>query len=261
MWADFLSFLGLLLTVVALVLTLYQLYCASRQARVLETIAQSQSTRYLGTLAEYLPFVVKVIESARDRLEICTGTSLHGILTDHSGWRDHHAALVRSFDSENLKVDITCSDKNNRERLAVFQFKDKSEEAWNIWKGNSDVKKKLDTVIKSHGLEKQYTIETLTRDQFTEILCYLTEVVIKADYHGRNLIFTQCSTFIMNYFWIADRREAVFAFLCQSSDAVAHGFYTSDPRLISALLELKDNYNRRFSITDEFDSKNLTGDT
>jgi hypothetical protein len=139
--------------------------------------------------------------------------------------------------SQKIPVSIVVPSKPYRDQITQKQYEDKREaEKWTKWK--SEKADKIQHLLQFNA--PNFSPEQITIDEFLSVLTDRQDNLISKEFQGMDV--TQCAALITTFFWIIDEREAIIAFLTLSSKAVVHGFYTNDGRLISALLEVKQQY-------------------
>jgi hypothetical protein len=80
-------------------------------------------------------------------------------------------------------------------------------------------------------------IEELNLDEYVDLCVEFHRELEGNIFRGLNVNHIPSVSSV--YFWIADKREAIFAIPSYSSDASEFGFRTTDRSLISALFNLK----------------------
>lgn len=230
------STIGLIATIIALVLSLKQLRQAHCQTRELEGIGRSLSTRYVGKFPAFLPELVSLIESAERDLVIFCDFPAYARFSDPQRWLEYRQVLERKNRHNGFKLNFTCFDRQHRliESRAQFGVTPETLEEW-----------RRDTAHREmlQGLVNEYrvvaTIEDVDPGTFLELL-------ERADTQVLDQVLTPPAMVrelpvIPLFFWIADGKEAIFAFPSGGSE---YGFRTIDSQLISAFLDLVRQYHR-----------------
>lgn len=233
-----LSLVGLSLTVIALAIAAWQSFEAKRQATLLQSISSALSTRFLGTFPEYLPQVASLLSRATRRIDICVGTPTHGVLSARASWLDCQHELEKKGQNK-VPISIACPDKVHRDQITVAQFRARRG-TWDQWKSEGEHAENIREFLKYNA--PHLVASEISFEQFLGELADLEDRVVAERFRGMQVV--ECPALITTYFWAIDEREAIFAFLSLSASTVAHGFYTNDIKLIAALLEMKEQYER-----------------
>lgn len=229
------------LTVVALLLALIQMFEARLQAKKLKDVKESLSTRYIGPFPEFLPQIVTMLQQANRKIVISCDCPSYGIFSHHRAWRDYVKTIEEKMDN-NVKVSLTCPDSNMRDHFNREQFAKEGED-WDYWKKSKPIADRLSIILPSRLPETN--IDSLTRESFLRMLEkadleMLTGAFARAEKH-------EIPMFVSMFFWIIDDSQAIFSFSTMSEQNSEHGFYTVDMKLISAFLETRDRYHRHIS--------------
>jgi hypothetical protein len=263
-WGLIITIIGALVTVVSAVLTIRALSLAKKQnnqaidqtielqqlageqnkvtnkiteiANELDRIQESLSTRYIGTIKDYLPLVVDQIKTAEKSITILCDFPAYGYFTDNDSYKKYRIAIRDRIDNA-IKVSLMCLDKNcradsNRKVLSI------TEENWKGWKQNQEHGNWL------HNLG--YNNEDIDKLRVEDFLADLESVDQEMlDIYCKGADLEDVNALIPFDFWIIDDRKAIFAFSTYSGDASQYGFLTLDEKLISALKDIKDRYHRK----------------
>jgi len=230
-----LTVIGLFLTAIALGLSVWQTLAARTQARDLDKVRRSLTTRFIGEFPDYLPEIVALVKRARKEVIIFCDFPTYGYFSDHSNWLNYRHAIDDKL-NQDVKVSLTCPNKRRRLEFNKEQFA-KEGEKWEAWRQEKKTIERLRMILPSHT-----EIADLTRDGFLKILenadqKMLKETFARAEKH-------EIDIFMPTFFWIADSNEAIFTFSTYSEDASEYGFYTLDQKLISALKNIRERYHR-----------------
>jgi hypothetical protein len=244
------TIISALVTVVSAILTVSALLLAKKQtgeqnkvtseiteiANKLARIQESLSTRYIGTIKDYLPLVVDQIKRAEKSITILCDFPAYGYFTDHDSYKKYRIAIMERIDND-IKVSMMCLDKDcradsNRKVLSI------TEGNWKGWKRNREHRNWL------HNLD--YNNEDIDKLKVEDFLTALESVDHEMlDTYCKGADIEDINALIPFDFWIIDDRRAVFAFSTYSGDASQYGFFTLDEKLISALNDIKDRYHRK----------------
>ena len=129
--------LELLLTLVALLLTVTALFVAVRQlrqgremAKILKDLSQSVSTEYVGAFPEFMPMIVKLLGMAEKKVKIMCDIPAYGNYSNHKEYLRYFAALA-DLNAREVHVRLTVyTEEKEREALAV-QFDEPFEKLQN----------------------------------------------------------------------------------------------------------------------------------
>jgi hypothetical protein len=225
---------GLILTIVGIALSYFQLYRARGHAETLRTIQDSLSTRFIGEFPSFLSKIVELIQGARQSITIVCDFPAYARFSDPANWREYRHEIERKI-QDNVRVSITCL---NAERRLDFSRKQFSRERnWDEWKRRPDNEKKLLDLANTTNRD---TINNLTQEGFYGLmeqadLAMLGEQLARAEKREIN-------SNLPLYFWLVDEQRAIFAIPSYSDQATEYGFITYDPKLISAFKEMTELY-------------------
>lgn len=239
MYIDVIDVLIPLLTVAALLFSLYQVLQARKHALHLGEIKNSLSTRFLGVFPSYLSELNRLLERANDSIHICYAYPSHGLFSDHAQWLRGRNIITEQRDRR-VEISITCSDQAHRDQLAVAQFRPFMP-TWESWKASDSAREKFELFMRDHS---SLGPEAVTPEQFFALISKIQDQTLYRDFRGIQV--TECSVLITNFFWVVDKKEAIFSIVSLAPGSIAHGFYTTDSRLISAFLELKKQFESSF---------------
>lgn len=236
MTMDIFSLFTWIATVVALMLSVWQLWAARAQTKQLVEIHRSVSTRYIGTFPSYLPEIAATVQDAKDELIIFCDFPAYGCFSDPSGWLRYRHAIERQLLEKKVRVDLICLSDIARHKMAEKYY----DQSWLDQKRISDSKfvEKIARYLKVCGVnDNPNTITSLTLTKHLETDD--TEALLRT-FRGAHI--TQVAEYVPLYFWISDRKQAIFAFPGFADLSIEHGFATTDTKLLNAFLEVKERY-------------------
>lgn len=237
--------LGLILGILALVLAIWHLREIKLQARELKTQAntleqtqRSLSTRYIGEFPDYIPEIVDLIENARKEVLIFCDFPAYGHFSNHATWLNYrHAIELKSLNQ--VRLSLMCLTEGGRYKLNHEQFS-KAEQGWEEWKREQKVRDQIHSLLQSHKCAK--TIDEISREEFVNLLEETNKQMLNGALARAETL--EVDGYMPLYFWLVDKKEAIFAIPSFSGEHTEYGFSTSDPKLISAFVEMRERYYR-----------------
>ena len=207
------------------------------QAAKLEETQRSLSTRYIGEFPEYLPLIVSLIKQAQKEVLVFCDIPAYGHFSDYTNWLEYRYVIEKQ--SGKIPVSLTCLNKEWRNKTHDEQFTEK-ELAWDEWKKEAKIREQLQRYLQINS--RSVNVETLSKQEFADM-------VEETDNQMLSGVFATCdimevAAYIPLYFWLVDKKEAIFTIPSYSNKHSEYGFFTSDPRLISAFIEMKERYHR-----------------
>ena len=210
---------------------------ARNHTTALEEVRGSLSTRYIGQFPQYYPSIVELVGRAKQNILIFCDFPAYGSLTDPKSWLNYKHTLERKMQQDDMKVAVTCLDKDRRNAAFRDQLY-RPGEGWNEWKAKPTSLEQLKTLLKWHGREKD--VGGLDEEEFFRILEDDEERMLKETFARAETC--ELDTYVPLHFWLIDDDvSAIFAI--PSTSAIEYGFSTTDPRLISALKDMRDRYH------------------
>jgi hypothetical protein len=213
-------------------------------------------TRYVGPFPDYISRLAELIEGAAESLVVVCDVPAFGYISNHSAWDRYSKAIHSKVPKEN--IELVYYDKNQRHMHYRWQFASKEdseiENAWDVQKQDSKFKENVESLL-AHEMRlaklsgKTTTFEAMSFKDFEHVL---------EDINSRSLNFefgntrkTPSNKQLSLYFWIADKKRAVFSIPTSRGGFRGSystiGFETADPNLIAAMLELKEYYKSDIS--------------
>jgi phosphatidylserine/phosphatidylglycerophosphate/cardiolipin synthase-like enzyme len=196
-------------------------------------IEKSLSTRHIGTIKDYLPVVVREIQSAEKSISILCDFPAYGYFMDHSSYQEYRLAILSKID-KGVKVSLMCLNEacradSNRKVLSI------TDDNWDVCKRsqkNHDVLHKL-------GYSSEH-FNDLRLEDFLNDLEAVDRKILNGFFSGATI--ETVNTLLPFDFWLIDDSRAIFAFSPYSGDASQHGFLTLDEKLVAGFEYIKDRY-------------------
>ena len=233
---NILGVISLIVGALALILGLVQSWEAKKQTKRLKAhsdalglITDSLSTRYIGQFPDYLVSVTNLIESAKSELNIIKGNPTPAYFSDPTLWVNYSQAIERKSHS-GIAVNMICMTEHQRKDRLAQQFPT-SKEKWDDWIKNNHSKV-------SHFLKFGYSKtkpEDLNFKVFLDLLLSTQTKMLNESFKSKGVEVLEIDQVMPVQVWIADRKQAVFSIQALPTNTISHGFYTSDPRIVSAL--------------------------
>ena len=226
--------IGLVLTVVALALAVWQTWAANRQARALLLISNALSTKYLGTFPEYMPYVGNLIERAKRELLIICTMPTHGVFSVHEMWLSMKHAIEMALLPDH-KVMVSCVFANAATRRTFLEAQFRVAKAdWSTWRSNPANASRLQYFLKKFG--RGGDIQELTFDGFLNLFDSAANEEFTTTYKGAEVLEVNYRPPL--YMWVVDGKEAIFGISTTTPSYIAEAFWTADARLINALINM-----------------------
>lgn len=230
---NLITIVSLVLTIVALGLAGWQTWAANRQTRHLLDIAGAVSTRYLGTYPGYLPQLVTLLGRVESELLLCSAIPVHGAFRAPDQWLKMKQQLERILHSpERPHVTAVFADKFSRRDHLVGQFKAELAD-WDRWRCVPENVVRIKEFAERFGYSK--SIESMSSDNFIDLIELSAQENIQSTFRGAKIFYSNSRHPL--HIWIADRKAAIFAFPVIAPHFVVHAFWTSDDKLIAALVD------------------------
>lgn len=232
--------IGMTFTIIALTLALIQLRDARIQTSNLVRIRESLSTRYIAQFPEYVPAIVELFEQARTEILIVCDVPTYGFLSDRTTWLKYRQALETKIENDVI-VKIECLSESRMTDLVNEQF-NLSAEDFTEWKNVDTNREKLEAFLRYDY--PSWTLSELALDDFLGLVASYAARTTEASFAGA--LVQELNFNMPLYFWIVDRTQAIFAIptFAQRDFGFTYGFYTSDTRLVGALLALAELYEQ-----------------
>lgn len=230
---------GLLCAVVALIVGLVHIREIHSTLKTLHDVQDSLSTRFIGQFPEFFPEIVTLLKSAKREIVIFCDLPAYASFSDPHTFLDYQQTLERKIKDEEVRTTLTCLGPAFRQNAIVEQFFGNGVE-WNEWKNHLEHKKSLRRFLALH--KRTTPIDELAKEEFLKILEAIGNRTIEDTLAGAEV--RQIDTYIPLYFWLIDGMDAVFSIPSSDEITLEYGFATTDQKLISALVEMRDQYHR-----------------
>jgi hypothetical protein len=233
---DWLTVISLLLAVSALVLAGQHLREGTRHTSRLEFVANSLSTRYVGQFPDYLEDAVTVLESARCQIRILVWMPGPAFFSQPTTFVRYNQAIERKARDPGVNVQLICLNGRLRHERLTIQFQQGSEDEWSLWREENASRLEIflrqdDDLVPQHIAFGTF----VERNAFhqSQVLDYLRRCGVTTIEVDQNITVQA---------WIADDTQAIFS-IHSSTSRSSYGLYTSDPRLVAALISMTEHYS------------------
>ena len=227
------NILALVVTLIALILSIWQLLQARDQTNKLHEIHNSLSTRYIAPFPEYMSEVIKRIEQARTDVQIMVEFPAHCCFTDRESWLKYNYVIQQKRE-KGVLFDLTCPIESRR-RAYSYEELSIVDGIWKEWKKKPKYRERLMKILPAGS-----NIDSLSIDDLVDTLENYDKKVLKDVFAGADV--KELDRFMPLYFWIVDGEVAIFAFSVFGEETKGYGFFTSDQRFIKALIDIKSRY-------------------
>lgn len=230
-----LTVMGLLLTAVALVLSIVQHRQSKQHARRLGLISESMSTKFLGNFPDYLGPLVEVIERAEQELVVVCTIPGHGSYSAKH-WHLRYRQAIEKKIAEGVEVSLLTSTATAREQFLSEQFA-LAAHHWDEWYADNEEHAR-EVLVPSYC--SQADVEDLNFERLMRCFESMNLDTLKALRAATSIELYD--DLLHLWVWVIDRREAVFVLPSFAGGTrgglrKAYGFRTLDQRLVSSLLD------------------------
>lgn len=237
------SIVALILTLIAMALSIGQSIVAKRQTNHLKSIHDSLSTRYIGRFPSYLHDILKILETAKKEITIVCDVPSFGAFSDPNSWLEYRHILDKKI-AEGVDVSLIVLNKEKRRTIYHEQFGNLKTN-WEEWVDASITNLLKKPVFKKFKTEEE--VKKISWDTFINLMIEHDDKTLNSYFDGAKNI-SELSADLAMYFWAVDSDCAVFAipkFSVSGQTFVTSAFITSDHRLINSLLALKESFYER----------------
>lgn len=218
--------IGLILTIIALSLSIWQLIKANKQTSVLTNIKKSITTRYIDEFPYYFPQIISMLAEAKTSIVIACDLPCYASFSDRINWIDYKHILETKA-HKSISINMLYYNESLRNFLLMEQYSE-IRTNWDIWKDDINNKNKVLQYLKS--MNSKATINSFRFTDFLELLEKENTETIKT--FSNHIKMQEIDTNMPIFFWIIDGKQAIFAIPSNSKNFKTYGFITSDPRLI-----------------------------
>lgn len=226
---------GGIATAAGLLFAIVQTWQAKAHANALSEIHKSLTTRYIGQFPDFCRNIVDVIGRAKSSIVIMCDFPGYAAFSAPSTFLAYRQILERKL-HEGVKVSLTCYDSQRRREFFDEGFR--GARTWEAWRQENLAH--LREYLRHEGREKE--LETLTQSKLGDLLEEEDRRILTSYLRGAEI--REMGAHLPVYCWLVDGMEAIFVFSVRSEQAFEHGFATTDARLITALLDLRNRYHR-----------------
>jgi len=207
----------------------------------LDEIRKTLSTRYLAPFPDFLSGIVALLETAQSSIDIlCDFPGYCSFSRPGLSLKYRHiieARLQRGV----VRVNLMILNRGKRMQSSREQYP-KNKDEWEAFASKQANAENIQRLLKIH--EWTGTALDLGPAKFIELLEVEDQRILREVMPEAHVV--EIDTHLPLFFWLVDEREAIFSIPTLSEDIVEYGFTTTDPKLISAFLEMKRRYNPGF---------------
>lgn len=243
---DIISLVGLILTVVALLLAIFQQRSAGSQAKELKEIRHSMSTQFIGLFPEFVPEVVALIQSANREVLISYGQVTYAIFSYRQKWLDYKTALEHKL-QEGVRVDLLCLDEKERKKHQLEQFF-LAAQSWETALNDANFRARLEIFAPLYASKRPKDLDIET---FLNALEEQQKKSLMEDFKNAEKLAVSFPFAVHS--WIVDGSRAIFTVPNFAEGPTEIGFSTTDLRLIQALTSI---HIRNKKIQDDIQKRN-----
>ena len=254
---EYIELISLVITAVSAVATVIALVLAGKQTRMarlaqheaaahtenLSRIEDALTTRYRGEFPGFIQEVAHLIDRAESKLELFYDVPGYGVFSDPPGWLAMRQAIERKT-ALGVAVSVSLYSPNRRREVLEEQMNHRNDKEVE-WPNPPDLIPELQRYLVH---EQRIVDRHLSSDSFIEISLGVHEKIFTEVFGHLPVVMVE--DLMPLYFWIIDGREAIFAIPAFGEDASEFGFFTSDPRIIKALRNMKKRYRKRAGASD-----------
>jgi hypothetical protein len=259
-----LAVVALLTAIVALVIGLLHIFKIERvlaethlvldrtstQLTTLKGLEEKTSTHYVNKFPEFIAKIIELIEGVEKTLVIFCDIPAYGNFSDPHNFEDYRHALADLIDMKNdekgFKLELVCLGSESRLR----SYNEVLDE-WETWR--LDHQDKLREYLLRRktfwfGIhlpsEAQLgeKLNSMKKEDFKKLLERANEEMLGGPFSTIEAVEIEGRMPI--FFWLADEREAIFSIPANREEDTELGFSTCDPKLIKALLAIRDRYRQ-----------------
>lgn len=200
------------------------------------TLGQLQgeiATRYVGRFPDFLGEIIDVIGKAEKELTIFCDLPAYGVVSTPKNFNRYMEAIEAKLRDDEIELHMVHLGKTARRAGLDIQF-------GSDW---SETKKQKPVIAFVKACRRK--IDSITQDQFFDLVELEQEKALERFIHaarGKRLDATQTEAIMPLYYWIADRKAAVFALSQFRRGIHEAGFRTRSENLIDAMLGIRERY-------------------
>jgi hypothetical protein len=224
---DVVSTTGLVLTIIALLLTGLQFRSARSHLAELDAIRRSMSTRYIGEFPTYLPELVRMLSQAHSSITIACGVVTYGLFSDRSNWLRYRAVLEQQIHA-GVAVSIISANETGRRQHQIDQFG--LTRSWPELLRDDLFTSRLSIFSTHYASGDDY--HKWSPETIVDLLELQQKHAIESDFAAA--LHKESPDRLALHYWIVDELSAVFSIPRFGEAPTELGFITSDARLIQA---------------------------
>ncbi len=243
---QFVSIVGLVLTIVAFGIAIWQTRLAisqnrdaSSQANRLGQIADALSTKYIGPYPQYIAQIPEVLSRATRQIRVLCSVPMHGVFNSPDAWLKSKQAIEAFLADSTSDRELRCvfATKEEREKLQRNQYKS-LEANWEKWNHDPDNQKKLLSLL--NRVAPRDAAASKTFEGFLQLLERASVRELSTTFE--RALISEIEYPPPMFLWIADDKEAIFVLKTTYPEFRAEAFWTSDARLIQSLTKIHESY-------------------
>jgi hypothetical protein len=240
------SLFGLILTMIAFIIALWQTRLAikqnkdaKKQADRLEAIADALSTKYIGSFPEYITKIPAVLEDAASEIRILCSVPMHGIFNNPSAWLETKHAIERFISKQSGSRKLLCvfANKAERERLLKNQYRSLSNN-WDEWISSPENHLRISDLMMK--IKTKWANESISFETLMNCLEMAADEELNSTF--RRAIIVEVDYPPPMFLWIVDNKQAIFVLKSTYPEFRAEAFWTSDARIIKSFIQIHDSY-------------------
>jgi hypothetical protein len=241
-----LSVIGLIVAFIALIVGFWHVYeirdqvkelkkqtdQAQAHTKSLDILRRELPTRYIGQFPDYLQQIIDLFGRAEKEIVIFCDFPAYGSFSSPRRFVKYRQGLEDKL-ADNVPVQLTCLNTAGRMKVTRKQF---SRKPWDEWIKDPQNDQQLKWFLKHHNKSNE-----LTGDEFIALLEEDDDGMLNI-MRGAGAEVYEANRDIPLCYWLVDNREAIFAIIVLSDNAIEYGFRTTDQQLINALSEMRQQY-------------------
>jgi hypothetical protein len=216
---------SLIVTVLALLLSMVQVWQARDAELKIRNIAESVSTKYLDEFPKNIPSINKLFGETTSSLLIVTDFPAYGFLYHHKAFEEYRQRLEElTLPGKSIEIRLLIYNEATRKKKLEFFLHDKGAEQL----AKIDFFQSLDTKDKPKTFDEAWNIINSGNEDFRKEL------------GNRKVAIHETATDLPVFVWIRDNKEAIFSFYFYGQAPGEVSFHTIDPKLIKVLRDIAE---------------------
>lgn len=215
------------------------------QTEALAEVRDSLTTKYLGQFPAANDAIAGLLAQAKSRVDLFFDIPGYGLLSNYEAWWAMKQAFETKIKVDRLPTSVALYSPARRQHVVQEQFLIEEVE-FRKWVDDPVRKAKLIDYLAMFAPDD--SVESIDRARYLAITEHAQAEAERQIFDGVEV--RQIDEMIPLYFWMIDRREAIFAIPAFAPNASEHLFSTSDKAMIDAFLQMRDRYVPRPSSGD-----------